>query len=124
MLTLLQHSVMLVVATLLAIGPAYCRMQCEAARHSAEISQPSCCHAKTQAPESPEKPAGGCSCEVHPKAIDSRGDLQWDLTSSVLPPMLPQVAFDPWQPAVDSRILVADIRLPVSLHVLKCVWRC
>lgn len=122
---LFQPALILILATLLAVGPGWCRMHCAAANDFEAAPAATCCHAE-QANTSPQQhvPAiPDCRCQIQPVTNEVRGlavdqptpHFVDDLSGSpsfVLPPVrMPCASAVAAKPSV-------------PIHVLKCVWRC
>ncbi len=120
-----QLAVPWMLALMLAIGPSYCRQQCQAA--SVETAEPvvSCCQAAAPVSSTTNPPgeSDDCCCQMRDVVIDARGPVV-DIPSPVLLANLSLVVLDEAHAAPRGVACAADISPPVALHVLKCVWRC
>ncbi|MBA2115517.1 hypothetical protein [Bremerella alba] len=118
-------TLILILATLLAVGPGWCRLHCAASNDFGDAPVVSCCQAKkantSQQQHVPTSP--DCRCQIQPVTFEVRAlavdqvpvvyvaDLFASRTIAALPVLMPSVS-------------ISDTKASVPIHVLKCVWRC
>lgn len=121
----IQPAVILVLATLLAIGPGWCRLHCAAADDSEASRVGTCCHAKLAdaSHQQPSPASAECRCHAQPITNDVRG--------LVVEQPVHVLGIDPFasrplggHPVRMLNAAVWDGIPVVPIHVLKCVWRC
>lgn len=122
---LIQPALILVLATLLAIGPGWCRMHCAAANDFGDAPIASCCHAASSTTSQQHSvPAGtDCRCQIQPVTNEVRGSV----VDQPAPVLIGD--FFPLDASIQRPIRMAGVpvragKASVPIHVLKCVWRC
>ncbi|MEW4561114.1 hypothetical protein AB1K70_01225 [Bremerella sp. JC770] len=122
---LFSPTLTLLLATVLAIGPGWCRMHCAASNDFGADRVVTCCHAKSAdaLPQPAHSGSADCRCQLQPVTNDAREIV-------VAPPTVlfvyefstPRSFASP--PVPTTGVHVSDGRAQVPIHVLKCVWRC
>ena len=140
MRSFLQTTMIFGLALLLAIGPGWCRMHCQAASASGiagsgNFAVASCCQASralassTAASHTAEHPSPGipssedCRCQVRPVTNEVR------LVTVEVPSLFliaDWLSVEPLGLGLLPKTTLTQTHEtpPVPIHVLKCVWRC
>lgn len=122
---LLQPTLILALATLLAVGPGWCRMHCAAANDFGDTPVATCCHAvNSTTPQQHSSPAStDCRCQIQPVTNEVRG-LIVDQPVPVFICDFFTTDASAMQPIGTSSVPTWVGKASVPIHVLKCVWRC